>query len=319
MKLCGAALGGLLLVTGCGGDRGDRQAAPAKGALAQRRATAEGPLRVTATTGMVADLARAVGGPRVRVEALMGSGVDPHLYKATQGDLEKLSGAEVIFYNGLHLEGKMTEIFEQMARARPTIAVAGVIPEAELRSPPEFAGNHDPHVWFDVALWTKAAGEVRDTLVRYDPAHAAEYQANAAHYQARLDTLHTWCREQIATIPRARRVLVTAHDAFGYFGRAYDIEVIGLQGISTVAEYGLQDLTRLVDLIAARQIPAVFVESSVPKKSIEALVQGAGERGQTVRIGGQLFSDAMGAAGTPEETYEGMVRHNVRTIVEALR
>jgi manganese/zinc/iron transport system substrate-binding protein len=268
---------------------------------------------------MVAALVTDIGGPHVAVRALMGPGVDPHLYKATQGDLEKLSGAEIIFYNGLHLEGKMVEIFERMSHSRPTVAVTHGLDESRLRRPPEFAGNFDPHVWFDVALWSECSKAVEAELVRYDPAHAADYRANGEALRERMTALDAWCRTEIATIPREQRLMVTAHDAFGYFGRAYDIEVMGLQGISTVAEYGLQDLTRMVDVLVARKVRAVFVESSVPKKSIDALVSGCRDRGHPVAIGGQLFSDAMGAAGTPEGTYEGMVRHNVTTLVGALK
>lgn len=303
------------LLAGCGSS--DNSGGGSNGG--QRAGAGRRPIIITATTGMVADLAINIGGPHVQVEALMGPGVDPHLYKATQGDLEKLSRADLILYSGLHLEGKMVEIFERMAKSRPVLAVGEAVPESKRRHPAEFKGSDDPHVWFDVSLWALAADKVRDELVSFDPSHAVEYRRNAAAYRARLEALDAWCRQQIATIPREHRVLVTAHDAFGYFGRAYDIEVLGLQGISTVAEYGLQDLTRLVDTIASRQVPAVFVESSVPRRSVEALVRGCQERGHDVKIGGQLFSDAMGAAGTPEGTYEGMVRANVNTIVVALR
>ncbi|HEX7878182.1 MAG TPA: zinc ABC transporter substrate-binding protein [Candidatus Eisenbacteria bacterium] len=319
-----------LLFAGCGGapaGRNENGGVAATGASSHggsvstlvRPSDASGPITITATTGMVAALAAEVGGSRVAVQALMGPGVDPHLYKATQGDLEKLSNAEIIFYSGLHLEGKMVDIFERMSRTRPTVAVTHLLDEARLRRPPEFAGNFDPHVWFDVAMWSDCSKAVEAELARYDPANAAEYQANGAALREGMATLDAWCREQIATIPREQRLMVTAHDAFGYFGRAYDIEVLGLQGISTVAEYGLQDLTRMVDTIVARKVRAVFVESSVPKKSIESLVSGCRDRGHPVTIGGQLFSDAMGAAGTPEGTYDGMVRHNVTTLVGALR
>jgi manganese/zinc/iron transport system substrate-binding protein len=321
-------LGGLLAAGGCGGSpagNGETKAPATPGShggtasTVVRPADKSGPVRITATTGMVAALVSDVGGAHVAVRALMGPGVDPHLYKATQGDLEKLSDAEIIFYNGLHLEGKMGEIFERMGRTRPTVAVTHGLEEARLRRPPEFAGNFDPHVWFDVAIWSDCSRTVEAELARYDPAHAADYQANGAALREKLATLDAWCREEIATIPRERRLMVTAHDAFGYFGRAYDIEVLGLQGISTVAEYGLQDLTRMIDTIVARKVPAVFVESSVPKKSIDALVSGCRDRGHPVSIGGQLYSDAMGAAGTPEGTYDGMVRHNVSTLVGALK
>ena len=279
----------------------------------------DGPIKVTATIGMIADIAAIVGGEHVVVTGLMGPGVDPHLYKATQGDLVKLSGADVIFYNGLHLEGRMADVLVQMASRVKTVQVTETVPHDLLREPPEFQGQYDPHVWFDVSMWKYSVERIRDEYKDMDPAHAAEYDANAEAYLKEMDTLHAYAKEQIATIPKERRVLVTAHDAFGYFGRAYDIEVMGLQGISTAAEYGLQDVDRLVDQIVARKIRAVFVESSISPKSIEALVTGAQSRGHNLVVGGELFSDAMGQPGTPDGTYLGMVRHNVDTIAKALK
>jgi manganese/zinc/iron transport system substrate-binding protein len=227
----------------------------------------------------------------------------------------------VILYNGLNLEGKMGEIFVRMAsRGKPTIPVAADgIPESELREPPEFQGHFDPHVWFDVSMWEKTIKPVVDTLSKIDPGSAAAYKGNGEKYAATLKELHEYCKTQIATIPKEQRVLVTAHDAFGYFGRAYDINVVGLQGISTSAEYGPRDIQRIVDSILASKVKSVFIESSVPKRSIEAVVEGCKARGQAVQIGGTLYSDAMGAAGSDEGTYPGMVRHNVDTIVKALK
>ncbi len=272
---------------------------------------------VVATTGMVADLARNIGGDRVAVTALMGPGVDPHLFKASEGDIARLQQARIIFYNGLHLEGRMGDILVKMAREKPTVAVAERIPEERLLITED--GVEDPHIWFDVSLWMEAAAVVRDSLVQLDPEGASTYRQNAEAYLAELKGLDEWARAELATIPVGRRVLVTAHDAFGYFGRAYDIEVAGLQGISTATEYGLADLQQMIDLLVEREIKAVFIESSVPRSSIEALVEGAAARGHQVSIGGELFSDAMGPEGTPEGTYVGMIRHNVRAIVEALR
>jgi manganese/zinc/iron transport system substrate-binding protein len=291
--------------------------AAAAGCGAGAGATGSGKLKVTVTTGMIADIVKNIGKEHVEVTALMGPGVDPHLYKASEGDIAKLSGAQIIFYSGLHLEGRMTDIFANMAKSRTTVAVAEGIPEERLLKTAQ--GAEDPHVWFDVSLWMKAAEVVQAELGKIDPAHKADYAANGAAYQKALADLHAYAQAQLATVPKAQRVLVTAHDAFSYFGRAYDVEVLGLQGISTAAEYGLADVQRLVDLLVSRKIKAVFVESSVPKRSIEALVQGAQAQGQTVSIGGELFSDAMGAEGTPEGTYIGMVRHNVDTIVNALK
>jgi manganese/zinc/iron transport system substrate-binding protein len=293
-----------LLALGCGGSNG---------------AARSGVKKVTCTIGMIADATRIIGGPHVEVSGLMGPGVDPHLYKASEGDLARLGGSDLILYNGLNLEGKMGDLFVKMSRTRPTVAVTEAIPESLLREPPEFQGHYDPHVWFDVAMWRMAVGRVRDALIELDPAHRADFTANAAAYLDTLATLDAWVRESMATIPRERRVLITAHDAFGYFGRAYDVEVVGLQGISTVSEFGLADVQRIVGLIVSRRIKAVFIESSVPRRSIDAVVEGCKGRGHPVAIGGTLYSDAMGAAGTPEGTYAGMVRANVRAIVQALR
>lgn len=299
-----ASLATTVLLAGCGG-------APA--------GRGSGALAVTTTTGMIADLAGRIGGERVRVTGLMGPGVDPHLYKASEGDLERLGAADLILYNGLNLEGKMSDILVKMSRGRPTVAVTEAIPESLLRTPPEMLGHWDPHVWFDVALWMRAAERARDALVEADPGGRATYERNAAATLDTLRALDAWVRTRIAEVPREGRVLVTAHDAFGYFGRAYDIEVIGLQGISTVSEFGLADVRRIVELIVSRRIKAVFVESSVPRRSIEAVVEGCRARGHEVAIGGTLYSDAMGAAGTPDGTYPGMVRANVNAIVEALK
>lgn len=288
---------------------------------AQRVTTFQGrpPIRVVTTTGMIADLVANIGGPHVAVEALMGEGTDPHLYKASPGDVKKLSGADLIFYNGLHLEGKMVDIFERLARSQPTFAVSAGIPEENLRSPPEFQGQHDPHIWFDVSLWARAAVYVRDVLIRFDPPRAESYRTQGEQYLARLKELHDEVARELASIPEERRILITAHDAFGYFGRAYGIQVLGIQGISTDSEAGVRRMRELVELILAKKVKSVFVESSVSERSIQALVEGCKAQGRGVTIGGQLFSDAMGKAGTPEGTYLGMVRHNVKTIVQALR
>lgn len=280
----------------------------------------EGKVQVTATTGMIADIAREVGGAYVDVTGLMGPGVDPHLYKASQGDIRKLEQAKVIFYNGLHLEGKMTDILEKMSKSKIVTAVSENIPVEELRSGKDTGGTeYDPHVWFDVSHWMHAAEAVRDTLVEADPEHAEEYKTQAEQYLMKLEALDSEVREKIQEIPEASRVLVTAHDAFGYFGQAYDMKVMGLQGISTAAEYGARDVSELRDYLVENNIKAVFVESSVPAKAMEAIIAGAAEKGHTVSIGGELFSDAMGAEGTEEGTYIGMIRHNTQTIVEALK
>lgn len=277
------------------------------------------PLKVTATTGMIADTAQAVGGSHVVVTGLMGPGVDPHLYKATQGDLKKLTEANLILYNGLHLEGRMADILVKLARQVPTVQVTDSIPEERLREPPEFDGHFDPHVWFELALWRPVVERIRDAFIERDAAHAADYTAQAAAYLKELDALEVYAKEQLGAIPANRRVLITAHDAFGYFGRAYGLEVLGLQGISTAAEYGLQDVDRLVSLIVSRKIPAVFIESSVSPRSVEALIAGAKAQGHDVKLGGELHSDALGEAGGPAGTYLGMFRSNVDTIAKALK
>jgi manganese/zinc/iron transport system substrate-binding protein len=281
--------------------------------------SSDGPIQVTATTGMVGDIVKNVGGERVNVTTLMGPGVDPHLYKASQGDIGKLDQADLIFYNGLYLEGNLGDILSKLSDEKPVVAVAESIPEEKLKADEEDADKPDPHVWFDVRLWMEAVKVVEEELVKADPDHQEAYRQRSQSYLEELEALDQYVREQIETIPEEQRVLVTAHDAFAYFGDAYGIEVVGLQGINTASEYGLRDVQRMVDRIVEQKIKAVFIESSVPKRSIEAVVKGAEQRGHEVQIGGELFSDAMGAEGTEEGTYIGMVRHNVDTIVSALR
>lgn len=278
----------------------------------------EARVKVVATTGMIADAARHVGGEHVDVKGLMGPGVDPHLYRASQGDVRALAEADLILYHGLGLEGRMADILANMARSKPTVAVTEYVPENLLIPAEGFGGHYDPHIWFDLSLWKMAVERVRDALIEVDPERADAYRAGAAAYLQALDETDAYVRRRVAEIPEASRVLVTAHDAFSYFGRAYGIEVIGLQGISTDTEVGLRDIQILVDLLVSRRIKAVFVESSVPRRSLEAVVQGARSRGHTVAIGGELFSDALGAESTPAGTFLGMVRHNVDTIRAAL-
>lgn len=274
------------------------------------------PMNVVTTTGMVGDLVINIGQDKVKVVSLMKSGIDPHLYKATQGDLRRLANADAIFYNGLHLEGKMQNIFDKLAKKKPVFAVtANLEPSKILKSD----GAYDPHVWFDVAIWYQAAEEVLAKLIEIDVENKDFYQANAKTFLADLADLHEWTKQQIKTIPQPQRMLITAHDAFGYFGRAYGVEVRGLQGISTASEFGLNDIKRLKKVIIDREIKAVFVESSVPKKFLQSLVAGVKAEGGELEIGGELFSDAMGIKGTDEATYIGMVRHNVKTIVAALK
>ncbi|CAN5589157.1 zinc ABC transporter substrate-binding protein [soil metagenome] len=276
-------------------------------------------IRAVATTGMVADAVANVGRGRVDVTALMGPGVDPHLYKASEGDVIALADADVVFYSGLHLEAKLAEVFEEMSDQVRTSAITDQIPRSELTSPPAFEGNYDPHVWFDVELWSNVVDEVERTLADLDPASAPLYEDNAAVYRARLERLDRYVARRAASIPADARVLITAHDAFKYFGSAYGFEVRGLQGISTAAETGAADVASLAEFIAERRIPAVFVESSVPERFVQAVQEAVQARGFDVAIGGSLYSDAMGTPGTADGTYVGMVRHNIDTIVHALR
>ena len=278
----------------------------------------EGRLNVVTTIGMIRDVVENVGGEHVHVVGLMGPGVDPHLYKASEGDVRRLFRADVIFYGGLHLEARMGEVLEEMGGRTRTVAVSDAIPRGELLAPPEFQGAYDPHVWFDVRLWSLTVPRVAEALAGADPAHAAEYRRNAAAYQRELAELDAYVRAQAQRVPAEQRVLITAHDAFNYFGRAYGFQVRGLQGISTAAEAGTADVQALAAFIAARRIPALFVESSIPRRTIEAVQEAVQARGFEAGIGGSLFSDAMGSPGTPEGTYMGMVRHNIDTIVGAL-
>jgi len=267
---------------------------------------------------MVADLAKQVGGADVVVEGLMGPGVDPHLYKATASDVLKLQRAEVILYNGLLLEGRMSDLFVKMARGqRHVYALADALPEDRLIEAE--SGHHDPHVWFDVELWSRCVDPVVEAFSKADAARAAAYRERGDATKARLAELHAWAEAKARELPETRRVLVTSHDAYGYFGRAYGFQVVGLQGISTASEAGLADMARLVDFIRQRGVKAIFVESSVSPATIQRIAADA-----RVRIGGELFSDAMGTPGQIEHgydlgTYEGMIRHNLTTIVEALK
>ncbi len=279
----------------------------------------DGRLSVVTTIGQIADAAAIVGGELVRVQSLMGPGTDPHLYTASARDVDKLRDADIVFFNGLFLEAQMEDVLEQMAERQTVVAVSSGIDTATLLPSANYADEFDPHIWFDVTLWMQTVAQIRDTYVAIDPPHAAAYEANAAAYLAELEQLHAYVLAQAATVPAEQRVLVTAHDAFNYFGRAYDFEVLGLQGISTASEAGTADVQNLAAYIAERRIPAIFVESSVPVRNIEAVQAAVRDRGFDVQIGGRLFSDAMGDGGTPEGTYIGMVRHNIDTIVSALR
>lgn len=270
-------------------------------------------ISVLATTGMVADAARIVGGERADVAALMGPGVDPHLYQPTARDHAQLKAAELVLYNGLHLEGRMVEIFESLARKKTVVAVSRDIPPARLLAWQSSAGMHDPHIWFDVQIWRGAVKTVAAAYASVDPPHAEEYRRRTEVYLAELDHLHEYCRGRAREIPAAQRVLITSHDAFHYFGRAYGFEVVGIQGISTESEAGLKAITDAVDLIRDRHIRAIFPETSVPRAAIERVAHDSG-----ANLGAELYSDALGAADGPAGTYAGMIRTNIDQIVDAL-
>ncbi|WP_102274829.1 metal ABC transporter solute-binding protein, Zn/Mn family [Cytobacillus massiliigabonensis] len=278
----------------------------------------DGKIIVTTTIGQIADAAKHIGGDKVAVNSLMGPGTDPHLYKATQGDIAKLEKADIIFYSGLHLEGKMLDVLERINKTKPTYAIAEAIDKESLLSANGGSYAYDPHVWFDINLWKQALEEVKKGLIEIDPKNKDYYEENSQNFFKQLDELHAYAANEMARIPDEQRVLVTAHDAFGYFGKAFDMEVMGLQGLSTDSEYGLGDVQNLVDTLVKRNIKAVFVESSISERSINAVIEGAKKKGHEVKIGGELFSDAMGEEGTDEGTYIGMYKHNVMTIAESL-
>ncbi|MDX1927261.1 MAG: zinc ABC transporter substrate-binding protein [Pirellulaceae bacterium] len=276
------------------------------------------PIRATVTVGMVADLVREIGGERLEVTQLLGSGVDPHLYKPTRDDVTLLTKADIVFFNGLYLEGKMAETLQRLSEKKRSVAVAERLNAEGLNAEHTGDEHPDPHVWMDVSLWSEVAQVIGDELSQYDPPHKEDYQKRTQELRAKLDALHQYGLTQIASIPKDQRVLVTSHDAFRYFGRAYGIEVEAIQGISTESEAGLQRMNELVDMLVSRKVQAVFVESSVPKESIESLLLGAQNRGHKVTIAAELYSDAMGDAGTYEGTYIGMMDHNLSSIARAL-
>lgn len=281
------------------------------------------PVRVLATTTLVADLAARVGGARTKVDTLMGPGVDPHRYQPTASDLHRLREAHLVLFNGLHLEGKMADLFAKSAGRVRAVGVADALDRAQLRSADIDGGEHDPHVWFDVKLWAKCVPVVRDALVALDPEGQATYEANAAAYLDELAALDAEVRAEVARVPAARRKLVTSHDAFGYFGRAYGFEVKGLQGVSTASETGIRDRDELARYLGSNRVPAVFTETSVPDEGLKAVLETCRRdyKHDVKLIGGDdaLYSDALGATGAPTGTYPGMVRHNVKVLVAALR
>ena len=305
------ALLAALLTAGCGSSGGGEAAASD---IAERK------VKVTATTNFITDTVRQIGGDRVEVTGLMGPGVDPHLYKASAGDVKALRDADVITYGGLQLEGKMADLLDKLEETQTTVAVTDDLPREDLLEPPAaVAEQYDPHIWFDVANWKIVSKTIAEALKAKDPEHADSYDANLKRLLGELDQTDRYVRDRIAEIPPGRRLLVTSHDAFEYFGRAYEMDVEAIQGISTAAEATTADINRVADLLVDRDAKAVFVESSVPRQTIEAVLAAAAKRGQRARIGGELYTDAAGNEGTPEGTYVGMVRSNTDKIVEALK
>ncbi|MGO3689547.1 MAG: metal ABC transporter solute-binding protein, Zn/Mn family [Psychroflexus halocasei] len=276
-------------------------------------------LNVVTTTTMITDLVKNIGRDSVQVQGLMGSGVDPHLYKASEGDVSKLTQADIVFYSGLHLEGKLVDVFEKMGRRGNTIALAEILEEKDLISSTEFSGSYDPHIWFDISYWKRITKNLTNQLSKQDPESADYYKQNEKVYLKKLDALEKEAKEIISELPEEKRILVTAHDAFSYFGKAYGFNVIGLQGLSTATEAGVKDVRRLSKLIIDNEVKAIFIESSVPRRTIEALQESVKSKGFNVEIGGTLYSDALGNSGTEEGTYIGMFKYNVRTIIDALK
>lgn len=278
-------------------------------------------LRVVTTTTMITDLVNILGKDILKADGLMGPGVDPHLYQATESDVKKLQNADVIFYNGLHLEGKMSDLFEEMSKLNiPAYAVTDAINTSKLLAAGEDYGkNFDPHIWSDVRLWKEVVEFVKNKLAALDPANADIYSINAQSYLKELDALQEYINKRILEVPKNKRILITAHDAFAYFGNAYDFTVLGLQGISTETEAGISDVKNLAEFIAQNKVPAIFIETSVQTRHIEALKEAVFSRGFNVKIGGRLFSDSLGDPGEAEGTYTGMIKHNVDTIVDALK
>jgi manganese/zinc/iron transport system substrate-binding protein len=308
-----------LVLNGCSSSHEDTKSAASN---ETRTYSGEYPIKIVATTGQVAELVSRIGGKFVEVNALMAPGVDPHLYRPIASDIKKLDEADAIIYNGLHLEGRMTEIFEQLAKRKTTYAVtSGLVSRKDerLRKPPEFADAYDPHVWHDVSMWSDCANDVADELAKFDPPHADYYRENAKVYRDELTELDRFCREEIANIPTKQRLLVTAHDAFGYFGKAYGLEVLALKGISTEEEIDLAHQEEVQRTLVERKIPAVFVESAVAPRTVQALVEPCRAAGHDLQVPEQeLYADALGPADTDDSTYAGMIRHNVKTIVDAL-
>ncbi len=300
-----AALAALVAV-GCGeGESGEARAV-------------EGTIQATTTTTQITDMVESIGGDEVEVTALMGPGVDPHLYEPSQGDIEALQGADAVFYNGLFLEGQLADLLVQVGQESPTVRVTEAIPEDELRPSENYEGQNDPHVWFAPELWETAVDPVVEQLSELKPDSAETFEQNGEEYKQEVREAHEYVQERIEEIPEDNRVLVTAHDAFGYFGETYGVEVQALQGISTESEAGAGDVRELANELVEDEIPALFTESSIPRRNIEAVQAAAQDQGWDLEIGGELYADAMGDPDTEEGTYPGMMRANADTMAEAL-
>jgi manganese/zinc/iron transport system substrate-binding protein len=314
------SLGVVLPISGCRHDASTNHAEPSQ--VSHGTFAGEYPMKVVCTTGPVADMVRSVGGEYVTVTALMGPGVDPHLYKAVPSDIEQLSSADAVFYNGLHLEGRMADVFEQLARRKPTFAVTHSLVESKdkrLRTPPEFAGNYDPHVWHDPKLWSECVKYVADVLAEFDPKHRDDYLRNCDAYLKQVGEADQYCREQLASIPPEQRVLVTAHDAFDYFCTAYGLTSMPLKGVSTEEEVTIGRMDEVIDFLVKKNIKAVFVESATAPQIVKALIEPCQKAGHEVKIGGELYADALGSADSGADTYLGMIKANIDTIVKALK
>ena len=274
-------------------------------------------LSIVCTTSMITDAVRIIGGNHVNIKGLMGPGVDPHLYKAREGDMHALANADIIFYNGLHLEGKMADVLVKMHTRTTTVAIANAIPQEKLRAA-DFQELYDPHIWFDVSLWMLVATMIAQALITHDPAHQTDYEQRLQSYMTELEALNQYIINKIERIPAAQRILITAHDAFGYFGKAYGFQVVGLQGLSTDSEAGTQDIQNLASFIVKNRIRAIFVETSIPQRSLQAVQNAARAAGWSVVIGPEIFSDALGSPDTTAASYAGMMRHNIDVITSSL-
>ena len=286
----------------------------------KKEAKKNGKLQVVTTTTMITDLVKNIGGNKIDVQGLMGAGVDPHLYKASEGDVSKLFNADVIVYNGLHLEGKLEDVFEKMRQQnRKTIAVSDAIDKNTLIGSEYFASNYDPHIWFDITNWEIITQYIIDKFSELDADNSETYKTNGANYLKKLASLKIVITQEVNSLPLEKRILVTAHDAFNYFGKEFQFNVVGLQGLSTATEAGVKDVQRLASFIEEKNVNAIFVESSVPKRTVEALQEAVRAKGKEVLIGGTLYSDALGSTGTTEATYIGMYKHNVKIIISSLK